>query len=74
VSIDSLVARYWKINIPTGFDVFEFSKIFALDPMVAVDAPTRNRIGISAVMAEILKFYGNYDDMRIRGQKKRSQK
>ena len=37
--------------------------------MVAVAALTRYRFGISAVMAEILKFFGYYDDIIIRGLK-----
>jgi hypothetical protein len=37
--------------------------------MIAVAALLRYRFGISAIMAEILKFFGNYDDIRIRGQK-----
>jgi hypothetical protein len=36
--------------------------------MVAIAALTGYRIEISAVMAEILKFFGNYDDILIRGQ------
>ena len=37
--------------------------------MIAVVALFRYPFEISAVMAEILKFFGNYDDMSIRGQK-----
>lgn len=37
--------------------------------MIAVVALFRYSSGIFAVMAEILKFLGNYDDMMIRGQK-----
>jgi hypothetical protein len=37
--------------------------------MVAVAALTRCRLGISAVMAEILKFFDYYDDIIIRGLK-----
>jgi hypothetical protein len=41
--------------------------------MVAVAALPRYRIESLAVMAEMLKFFGNYDDIMIRGQLKRSQ-
>jgi hypothetical protein len=37
--------------------------------MIAVAALFRYPSGISGVMAEILKFSGNYDDIMIRGQK-----
>ena len=41
--------------------------------MVAVETLLEYRIGISAVISEILKFFGHYDDIRIRGHRKRSQ-
>jgi len=37
--------------------------------MVAVAALTQYHFGISAVMTEILKFFGYYDDIIIRGLK-----
>jgi hypothetical protein len=36
--------------------------------MAAAAALTRYRIAVSAVLAEMLKFFGNYDDIMIRGQ------
>jgi hypothetical protein len=74
--IDSSELYYAILIYRPVFIYFYFIKRLLLVNLVnrvAADAFTRDRIRVSAAMSEILKFFGNYDDIKIRGQKKRSQ-
>ena len=45
-----------------------FKNLSDFNPIAAAVAVTLCRVEVLAVVAEILKFFGNYDDTRIRGQ------